>query len=118
MILEIAQIDIKPGLEAEFEEGVRKARPLFRRAAGFQSFQLRKVVELPRRYQLVVRWGSVEDHVVGFAKSNDFLAWRQLVGHCFERLPYVEHSAEVVRWSMDDAHDQTLHPTPASSGSI
>ncbi|WP_338608691.1 antibiotic biosynthesis monooxygenase [Pelagibacterium nitratireducens] len=102
MILEIAQIDIKPGFEQEFEEGVRRAAPLFKRAVGFHSLQLRKVVELPQRYQLVVGWGSVEDHVIGFAGSRDFLAWRELVGHCFERLPYVEHSSDVICWSMED----------------
>ena len=32
MILEIAQIDVKPGLEAEFEAGVKKAAPIFKRA--------------------------------------------------------------------------------------
>ena len=28
MILEIAQIDVKPGMEAEFEAGVKKATPI------------------------------------------------------------------------------------------
>lgn len=102
MILEIAQIDIKPGFEQEFEEGVRRATLLFLRAAGFRSFQLRKVVEKPHRYQLVVGWRSVEDHVVGFVGSSDFKAWRELVGHCFERLPYVEHSSMVMSWSAED----------------
>ena len=31
MILEIAQIDVKPGMEAEFEAGVAKAAPVFKR---------------------------------------------------------------------------------------
>jgi heme-degrading monooxygenase HmoA len=105
MILEVAQIDIKPGFEQEFEDGVRRATPLFKRAPGFHSLQLRKVVELPQRYQLVVRWDSVNDHVVGFGRSQDFLAWRQLVGHCFERVPYVEHSEEVISWSMEEGVD-------------
>ncbi len=34
MILEIAQIDVKPGMEAEFENGVTQAAPLFKRAKG------------------------------------------------------------------------------------
>ena len=34
MILEIAQITVKPGLEAEFEAGVTRAAPLFARAKG------------------------------------------------------------------------------------
>ena len=37
MILEIAQIDIKPGMEAEFEAGVGKAAPLFKRAKGCKA---------------------------------------------------------------------------------
>ena len=32
MILEIAQIDVKPGMETEFEAGVKKAAPIFKRA--------------------------------------------------------------------------------------
>ena len=34
MILEIAQIDVKPGLESQFEAGVAKAAPLVQRAKG------------------------------------------------------------------------------------
>ena len=35
MITEIAQIDVKPGTEKDFEAAVAKARPLFLRARGF-----------------------------------------------------------------------------------
>ena len=34
MVLEIAQIEIKPGMEAEFETGVKQAAPIFQRARG------------------------------------------------------------------------------------
>ena len=34
MVLEIAQIDIKPGMEAEFEAGVAKAAPIFKRVSS------------------------------------------------------------------------------------
>ena len=34
MITEIAQIDVKPGMEQEFEAGVAKAAPVFKRAKG------------------------------------------------------------------------------------
>lgn len=103
MILEIAQVDVRPGLEQDFEEGVRQAIPLFLRAAGFRAFQLRRVVENASRYQLVVTWDRVEDHTVSFMGSEDFTEWRRLVGHCFERLPTVEHSTEVLKWSAEDA---------------
>ena len=35
MVMELAQIEIKPGMEAEFEAGVAKAAPIFRRAWDF-----------------------------------------------------------------------------------
>ena len=34
MIMEIAQIDIRPGMESAFEAGVKAATPLFKRAKG------------------------------------------------------------------------------------
>ena len=47
MILEIAQIDVKPGTEAEFEAGVKKALPIFRRAKGCRSLTLQRSIEKP-----------------------------------------------------------------------
>lgn len=97
MILEIAQIDVKPGLEAEFEAQVAKAEPLFKRAKGCGGMELHKSIEKPNRYRLMVRWTTLDDHTVAFRGSEDFAAWRQLVGHCFESPPYVEHTDTVWR---------------------
>ena len=95
MILEIAQIDVKPGLEAEFEAGVAKAAPLFRRAKGCGGLELQRSIEKPNRYRLFVRWETLEDHTVAFRGSEDFQEWRRLVGHCFERPPEVVHVSTV-----------------------
>ena len=92
MILEIAQIDVKPGMEAEFEAGVAKAAPLFQRARGCRSLELQRSVEKPSRYRLFVGWETLEDHTVAFRGSDDFQEWRRLVGHCFESPPDVEHT--------------------------
>lgn len=92
MILEIAQIDVKPGLESAFEEGVRKAEPLFKRAKGCRGMELQKGVEKPSRYRLFVKWETLENHMVDFRESADFQEWRRLVGSCFERPPEVEHT--------------------------
>jgi quinol monooxygenase YgiN len=97
MVLEIAQIDIKPGMEAEFEAGVAKAAPLFRRAEGCTAMALQRSVEKPARYRLFVQWATVENHTVDFRNSTDFLEWRKLVGHCFAAPPEVEHVREVVK---------------------
>ncbi len=94
MVLEIAQIDIKPGMEAEFEAGVAKAAPLFQRAKGCKGMELQRSIEKPERYRLFVRWETLEDHTVAFRGSDDFQEWRRLVGHCFERPPEVEHTVQ------------------------
>jgi quinol monooxygenase YgiN len=97
MILEIAQIDVKPGMEEEFEAGVRAAAPVFRRAKGCTSMALQRSVEKPSRYRLFVGWETVENHTVDFRGSADFAEWRKLVGHCFAQPPEVEHVREVVK---------------------
>ena len=97
MILEIAQIDVKPGMEKEFEANVQKAAPFFKRAKGCQGMTLQKSHENPARYRLFVQWATLENHTVDFRSSADFQEWRKLVGHCFASPPQVEHVTEVVR---------------------
>ncbi len=97
MILEIAQIDVKPGMESEFEEGVKKAAPIFKRAKGCTGVTLHRSHEMPSRYRLFVQWGTLENHTKDFRESADFQQWRKLVGPCFASPPYVEHVTEVVR---------------------
>jgi heme-degrading monooxygenase HmoA len=96
MVLEIAQIDVKPGLEAEFEAGVKKAAPIFKRARGCKGMELQRSVEKPQRYRLFVKWDTVENHTVDFRGSEDFQEWRKLVGHCFAAAPEVEHTRQTV----------------------
>jgi heme-degrading monooxygenase HmoA len=97
MFLEIAQIDVKPGMEAEFEAGVLKAAPLFKRAEGCTGMSLQRSVEMPARYRLFVQWDTVENHTVDFRGSADFAEWRRLVGHCFAQPPQVEHVTQVAK---------------------
>ncbi|GAB3626523.1 antibiotic biosynthesis monooxygenase [Pandoraea terrae] len=96
MIFEIAQIEVKPGTEAEFERGVVAATPLFKRARGCHGLRLLKSIEQPAHYSLVVTWETLEDHMVHFRESDDFLEWRRLVGSCFAAPPNVGHVTEAL----------------------
>ena len=96
MITEIAQIDVKPGSEKDFEAAVAKARPLFLRAKGGQGFELHKSIEKPSRYRLLAQWDTLENHTVDFRGSEDFAAWRGLVGQYFASPPEVEHTETVL----------------------
>jgi quinol monooxygenase YgiN len=97
MITEIAQIDVKPGMEAEFETGVKNAAPVFQRAKGCHGLELQRSIEKPSRYRLFVKWGTVENHTVDFRGSADFQEWRKHVAHCFASPPEVEHVNQVLK---------------------
>jgi quinol monooxygenase YgiN len=97
MVLEIAQIDVKPGMEDAFHAGVRKAVPLFRRAKGCTGMSLQRSAEKPQRFRLFVQWATLENHTVDFRESADFQEWRKLVGETFASPPEVEHVSEVLK---------------------
>ena len=97
MVFELARISVKPGMEAEFEANVAKAKPVFARAKGCRGMQLQRSVERPSTFILVVEWDTVENHTVDFRGSDDFKEWRKLVGHCFEATPDVEHTTQVYK---------------------
>jgi heme-degrading monooxygenase HmoA len=91
MVLEAAILNVRPGEEDAFEAAMRRARPLIAATPGFDSLNLHKCVETPNRYLLLVRWQALEDHTVGFRKSERYQKWRDLLHHFYEPFPTVEH---------------------------
>ena len=98
MITEIAQIDVKPGSEKDFEAAVAKAETIFRRCKGWKSFELHRSIEKPQRYRLHIKWETVENHTRDFRESENFAQWRALVGPHFASAPEVEHTETVARF--------------------
>ncbi|MDQ0512931.1 antibiotic biosynthesis monooxygenase family protein [Ancylobacter amanitiformis] len=94
MIMEVAELTIRPGDEHAFEKGVAMAAPLFLRAKGCHGLSLQKVIETPNLYRLRVKWETVENHMVDFRASDDFQEWRGLVGAYFAAPPMVTHESE------------------------
>ncbi|KAB1074696.1 antibiotic biosynthesis monooxygenase family protein [Methylobacterium planeticum] len=97
MILEIAQIDVKPGSEAAFEAGIAKAAPIFQAAEGCRSFALRRSVEKPQRYRLLIEWETLEAHTRDFTGSQAWQDYRAMVSPYFEAPPSVEHTELTLR---------------------
>ena len=91
MIIEVAEVKIKPGTNAAFEEAVAKATVVFRQAKGCMGLHLQKCVEEPERYQAIIRWETLEDHTIGFREDPLFQEWRGLVGPYFAEPPQVLH---------------------------
>ena len=97
MIIEIAQIDVKPGMETEFEAGVKRPRRCSSAPRAARVWRCSARIEKPQRYRLFVQWDTLENHTDDFRGSADFQEWRKLVGHCFAAPPEVEHVREVVK---------------------
>lgn len=95
MVTEIALFDLKPGMEKEFEAGIRTAIPLFKRAKGLKEFRVHRSIEKPSRYRLLIKWDTVENHTIDFRGSQDYQDFRKLVIHCYAAPPDVEHVEEV-----------------------
>jgi heme-degrading monooxygenase HmoA len=92
MILEIADIRIRPGEQAAFDEAIaRGASTVIAQAKGARGFKVNKGIESPERYILQVFWDTLEDHTVGFRGSPLFAQWRAIVGPFFAQPPVVEH---------------------------
>ena len=91
MILEVAILDVKPGQEQKFEKTFAQAQRIISRMAGYVSHQLQKCIEHPNRYILLVNWQKLEDHTIGFRKSEEYQQRKALLYHYYEPFPAVEH---------------------------
>jgi heme-degrading monooxygenase HmoA len=91
VIIEHAVLDVKPGQEADFESAFAEAKPLIASMPGFESLQLHRCIEEPRRYLMLVAWRTLEDHTEGFRGSAEYEDWRRLLHHYYDPFPTVEH---------------------------
>ncbi len=96
MIYELAEIQIVPGEEAAFIAAVEEARPLFLAAKGCHGLALKRSIETPTYFRLLVKWETVDDHMVAFRNSNAFAEWRRVASPHFASPPHVEHLEVVV----------------------
>ena len=96
MILEVADIRIQPGAQAQFDAAIaRGLETVIAKVHGYRGHRVVKGIESPERYLLMIEWDTVEDHTVGFRGSPAFQDWRAIVGPFFAAPPQVEHFALV-----------------------
>jgi heme-degrading monooxygenase HmoA len=92
MILELADIRIQPGKNAEFEVAIEHGvKTIIAQAQGFQGWKVNRCIETPERYVLQIFWETLEDHTERFRNGPLFPQWRGIVGPFFAVPPHVEH---------------------------
>jgi len=91
MILEAVMLNVKSGMEEEYEEAFRQASEIIASMKGYISHELQRCIEVEGKYLLLVKWGTLEDHTVGFRESNEYQEWKELLHRFYDPFPTVEH---------------------------
>lgn len=91
MILEVAILNIKQGLQNNFEQDFALASKYISSIDGYIGHTLRKCVEHENQYILLVDWENIESHEIGFRKSKVYPKWKELLHKYYEPFPTVEH---------------------------
>lgn len=92
MILEVAEIHVQEGTGAALEAAVHQsAAQYISKTDGFIQYELRRSIEEPTRYLLLIQWETLEAHTVNFRESEVFPKHRDLISPYFARPPHVQH---------------------------
>lgn len=91
MVLEVVTAQIKSGQEAAFEAAFQEASTLIAGASGHVSHELRRCLEVQGKYLIMIRWNTVDDHMVGFRGSPAFQAFRAIVSPFYESPSQMNH---------------------------
>lgn len=97
MVLEVAEVYIQEGTGAQFEAAVHEsAEKYISKTDGFISYELRRSMEDPSRFLLLIQWATLEAHTVKFRESDMFPKHRDLIGPYFAKPPFVQHFEQCV----------------------
>ena len=91
MILEVAVLNVRSGMNGAFEEAFARASSIISAMPGHVSHQLQRCIEVPNRYVLLVNWQTLEAHTVGFRNSPQYQDWKRILHHFYDPFPTVEH---------------------------
>lgn len=106
MILEVAILNVLPGRHSAFEVAFTRAISILASTRGYISHELRRCIEHPGRYLLLVQWQTLEDHTVGFRGSPEYQEWKTLLHHFYDPFPTVEHYCEPISLQARAAQDE------------
>ncbi|MEZ4670140.1 MAG: antibiotic biosynthesis monooxygenase family protein [Anaerolineae bacterium] len=97
MILEIVITQVKEGQEEAFEVAFKEATKLVVTAKGFIANELQRCIETKGRYVHMIRWESVDDHMVGFRGSPEFQKFREMLAPFYAAPSHMEHYEMVLK---------------------
>ncbi|MFG1925030.1 putative quinol monooxygenase [Cryptosporangium sp. NPDC048952] len=94
MILEIAEISVKPGSETDFTEAHISASEGFEATEGMLSARVTQGVETPTNFVLLVEWEDVAAHE-RYRETEHYARWRAAIGPHVAGPAAVQHTRVV-----------------------
>jgi heme-degrading monooxygenase HmoA len=91
MIYEIAVLPVHEEHIEAFRQAFDEVSPLLCRANGYRGHMLAQGIETPHRFNLIVRWQSLEAHTPGFEASEDHRVFMLGLQDYFSEEPQVYH---------------------------
>jgi heme-degrading monooxygenase HmoA len=91
MVVEVALLKAKAGAADQLRDGLRAARPVIARAAGYQSSVFHQGIESPESFLLYIEWSTLDAHMTGFRQSPLFAEWRGHFSPFLDGTPTVSH---------------------------
>jgi heme-degrading monooxygenase HmoA len=91
MIYEIALLPVRHEHVDTFKRAFAEVAPLLSGAKGYQGHLLAQGIETPQRFNLIVRWRSLEDHTPGFEASEDHRIFMAGIQEYLSEEPTVYH---------------------------
>jgi heme-degrading monooxygenase HmoA len=95
MTLEVAILNVIPGLEDDFLRAFDIAKDIISKMAGYLSHQLKRCIENTSQFILLVKWEKLTDHTEGFRRSKEYQEWKGLLHHFYDPFPVVEHYEDI-----------------------
>ena len=95
MVLEVADIEVRPGEEEQFADAYRSVRSVLAETPGCRSVRMTRGIESPSRFVLLVEWDSVDAHEHNFRGTDRYTQWRAAIGPHFAAPPRVEHVTDI-----------------------
>lgn len=88
-------LNVKPGAEEDYEQAFEKASHIIASMEGYRGHELYRCLERKETYLLLIKWDTLEDHLIHFRQSEAYYEWKRLLHHFYDPFPTVEHFAKV-----------------------
>ena len=89
MIVEIALLTARPGLQDQVRAGLRAARPVMARAPGYLGSVFHQGIQEPGSFVLRIEWATLDAYTESFRQIALLTEWRSHFYHLLDGPPKV-----------------------------